>query len=208
MDKRMTALITDMNQPLGRTAGNALEIRETIESLKGHGPDDLMEVTRTLCAYMLVLTDKVQAAGDAFALLDDKIAGGQALEKFREMVRLQGGNPEITEDETLLPAAEIRQAFPAPQSGYVVQVDAECIGRAALVLGAGRRKTDDEIDYSVGISDLVKIGEHAEEGQPLAILHANDLEQLEEAQDLLKEAFVMTEKKGNIPSLITEIIEG
>ena len=192
MDKNMGALLTDMNQPLGRAAGNALEVLEALDALEGRGPEDLMTVTLTLTARMLVLTGR---AGDEEAALETAracIDSGQALERFGCMVGLHGGDPGIVEHRERLPAAEMREAIEAQEQGYVARVDAETVGRACILLGAGRRCTDDRIDPAVGVADLVKIGEQVARGSLLATVHANDRGRLEEARALLQHAFAVS----------------
>jgi len=208
MGKGMAALITDMNQPLGRTAGNALEIVETIESLSGNGPSDLMEITMTLCAQMLLLTDRAASTVEAFDLLSKKLSSGEALAKFKEMVKLQGGDPSVVDNPELLPKAAIQKAIPAPEAGYIVSVDAEGIGKACLMLGAGRQKTDDVIDFAVGASGIAKMGQAIEKGQPLVVLHANDEKLLSAAEKLAGAAFGISEKQIKPPALIAEVLEG
>jgi pyrimidine-nucleoside phosphorylase len=206
MNKGMTALLTDMNQPLGRTAGNALEIRETIESLRNEGPEDLVNITLELTAHMLLLTKRSSSLDEAKSLLREKLASGAALETFRKMVELQGGDPSVIDDPGKLAAASIVEAFPAPQGGYVQSVSAEHIGKACLVLGAGRKKSDDAVDFAVGISDLLKIGESVDAGAPLCTIHANDDAMKQEAIGLLNDAFTFSDTPVTSPALIAETI--
>ncbi|NCC52285.1 MAG: thymidine phosphorylase [Spartobacteria bacterium] len=208
MGKGAAALITDMNQPLGYTAGNALEIRETIDALAGNGPPDLMEVTLTLCAHMLLLTHKVSSIVEAFDMLEKKISSGEALEKFKQMVELHGGDPSVIDLPEKLPTAAITRAVPAPSDGYIAGVDAEGIGKACLVMGAGRQRTDDDVDFAVGTSALVKVGQAVEKGQPLVVLHANDETSLAQAEELAAAAFELSENKVKTPDLILETLEG
>ncbi len=206
MDKGMAALITDMNQPLGRNAGNALEIIETVEALAGKGSDDLMEVTMALCAQMLVLCNKAEDHSDAVNSLKGHIDSGAALEKFKEMVKLHGGDPQSIDDVSRLPSARIKKEYSAPQNGYLAEVDAEKIGKACVILGAGRSKTDDKIDFAVGISGIPKTGDYAEEKQPLLTIHANDEKRLDEAMKLVEEAFSFSEEPVTPPKFIKETI--
>lgn len=194
MGRKVTALITDMNQPLGRTVGNALEIRESLEILAGKGPADAQSLTLELAQHMLTLAGKT---GDPAT----KLADGTALQIFKKMVTSHGGNLEAG-----LPQAERQIPIPAPTSGYVAKADAGTIGRACLLLGAGRAKTTDTIDPAVGLSDLVKVGEKVEAGHPLCVLHANRDET--EAKALLTTAFTIVEHPIEPPPLILEIIQG
>ncbi|MFH0909319.1 MAG: thymidine phosphorylase [bacterium] len=206
MNKGMAALITDMNQPLGRTAGNAVEIAESIETLKGRGPDDLTGLTVAFAVEMLVLARKAKNRADAEKKLRGLLASGEAFARFREMVRLQGGDVRTIDDPRRLPAARIINPFPSPRAGYVSGVDADAVGRAVLVLGAGRSRTDDAIDPAVGITGLAKIGERVAKGAPLVIVHANDRTRLAEANTLLQRAFHISKTKPCVPKLILETL--
>jgi pyrimidine-nucleoside phosphorylase len=206
MDKKMGALITDMNQPLGRCAGNALEVIESVECLAGRGPDDLMDVTMALCAQMLQLTGICKDQAEALSLLQEKIQNGEALQRFKEMVRLQGGDPAALEDYTRLPTARIEHPYPAPCNGNIRAVNANAIGRACAVLGAGRRKTTDSVDFAVGISGLRKVGESVQAGEPLLLLHANSDASLESAIEELAAAFDLVDEPVSTPPLINHSI--
>ena len=190
MRKNVVALVDDMNQPLGRTAGNALEVRESIECLRGqHAGEDLMDVTLALTAEMLVMAGKSPDPDTARATLVSLIDSGAAFAKFREMAALQGADLAVIDDPSLLPTATIQQPYLSPASGYLAGVDADSIGRAVLVLGGNRRKTDDVIDYAVGTADLAKIGDRVEPGTPLVTLHANSQEAIAAALPYIEKAF-------------------
>jgi len=206
MKTGMTAVITDMNQPLGRAAGNAVEIVETIEALQGRGPKDLMDETLELGAHMLVLARKATSREPALAVLRKHLDSGAAFEKFTEMVRLHGGDVRAIDRAGRLPAARIHRPFAAPRGGYVAAADADAIGRACIVLGAGRRKVEDTVDHAAGITGLAKIGEKVDKGQPLLVLHANDTAKVREAQRLLAGAFRISGTKTTAPKLIVETI--
>ncbi len=193
MNKKVSAIITDMNQPLGRTAGNALEVLESIETLRGKGPDDLVDLTVALAAEMIGLTREVPDATTLDRQLREKLANGEALARFRDMVRLQHGDVAVIDDPAKLPQAGIVVDFAADQAGYIAEVNADAIGRACIVLGAGRKKTEDPVDFAVGISHLVKIGERVDAGDALLKIHANDAGQLNEARKLLTRAFRFSE---------------
>ena len=193
MDKNVVALVDDMNQPLGRTAGNALEVRESIECLRGlHAGEDLMDVTLALTAEMLVMAGKSPDPDAARATLLALIDSGAAFQKFREMAALQGADLAVIDDPTLLPTAAIQRPYPSPSAGYLSGVDADSIGRAVLVLGGNRRKTDDVIDYAVGTADLAKIGDRVEPGTPLVTLHATSEEALQAALPYIEKAFTFS----------------
>ncbi|MDR0993171.1 MAG: thymidine phosphorylase [Verrucomicrobiota bacterium] len=209
MNKGMVALITDMNQPLGHTAGNALEIIESLECLQGqHADGDLMNITLALTSEMLVLGKKAQTAEEARRILLGHIESGAAFEKFKEMAELQNADVSFLDDVGKLPQASLVRDFPAPSSGTLAGVDAESIGRAVLVLGGGRQKTDDRIDYAVGTSELAKIGEHVEAGQPLVRVHANSEEKLAQAMAYIEKAFTLADESTAAPTPIVARITG
>lgn len=194
LNKGMVALLTDMNQPLGRTAGNALEVIESIECLQGkHNGEDLMNITLALTAEMLVLGKKAANTVEALGILHRHIESGAAFSKFKEMAALHGADISTLDDLTRLPRATLIRNFVAPSSGYLAKVDAESIGRAVLVLGGGRQKTDDQIDYAVGTSGLAKIGDAVKRGQPLVTLHANSEAKLAQAMPYIEQAFTIAD---------------
>ena len=204
MGKKVTALITTMDQPLGRTVGNALEMMESLEILRGQGPADSTELTLLLGAEMLVLAGVAPTPVAARTLLLRNVESGEALEVFMKMVRMHGGKTDVLEDPRRFPVAAIRQDVGASCAGVVMDVDAEKIGRASLLLGAGRTKTTDVIDPSVGLSGLMKVGERVDAGQPLATLHAASRSRVDEAMPLVREAFVIGEGAVEVPPLILE----
>lgn len=206
MGKGIAALITDMNQPLGHTAGNALEVVESIETLQGRGPRDLTDLTVAFAVEMLLLAKKTKNRSEAEKQIRSLLANGKAFDKFREMVRLQGGDLAAIDDPSRLPRARITRTFLAPKSGYVARADAEWIGRAVLLLGAGRTRTDQSVDFAVGASGIRKIGDAVKKGEPLIVLHANHEDKLAEAWKLIEKAFVITPKKPRLPPLIYERI--
>ncbi len=209
MNKGMVALLTDMNQPLGRTAGNALEIIESMECLQGrHAGEDLMNITLALTAEMLVLGKKAANTEEAAAILKKIIASGAAFAKFKEMAALHGADISALDDLSTLPQASIVRPYPAPAAGFLTKVDAESIGRAVLVLGGGRQKTDDVIDYGVGTSGLAKIGDPVAKGQPLVTIHANSPEKLAQAMAYIEQAFAIADKPVAAPKPIVARITG
>ena len=209
MNKGMVALLTDMNQPLGRTAGNALEIIESIECLQGkHAGEDLMNITMALTAEMLVLGKKASNTVEALGILQKHIDSGAAFAKFKEVAALQGADVSTLDDVSKLPHASIVRPFLAPSSGYLAKVNAESIGRAVLVLGGNRQKTDDIIDYAVGTADLAKVGDKVERGQPLVTLHANSEDKLAQALTYIEQAFTIVDTPVTVPNLIVTRITG
>jgi pyrimidine-nucleoside phosphorylase len=197
MGKKAVALITGMNQPLGRTVGNALEVRESLAILRGEGPADSQGLTIELAKKMLAL------AGIQITDHESRLTDGSAMGKFEAMVACHGGNLAAG-----LPVAEKQIPFPAPKSGYVSKADAEALGRASLLLGAGRAKTTDSVDHAVGLSDLKKIGERIEKGEPLCVVHSNGHEKQADLLKLLETAFGISEDPVDSPQLIIEVIEG
>jgi pyrimidine-nucleoside phosphorylase len=206
MGKKVSAIVTDMNQPLGRTAGNALEVIESIETLHGRGPADLVDLTVALSAEMIALVypdrDRARVEADLRAALKD----GRAFARFRDMVRLQHGDVAAIDDPSRLPRATLIEPLPAPAAGQVASVDADAVGRACIVLGAGRKRTEDPVDFAVGVSDLVKIGESVTAGQPLLNLHANSKAALAEAGKLLANAITLSNQPVPPAPAILEVI--
>jgi pyrimidine-nucleoside phosphorylase len=174
MGRKVTALITDMNQPLGRAAGNSIEVIEAIEALKGNGEPDLMEVTLTLAAQMLLMSKVARTPQQVCDLMGRAIGSGAALERFRRMVKLQGGDPRVIDDYALLPTARLRFTLGAFRSGFVQQMDTLRIGMLAVELGAGRQKQDDTIDPAVGFWFRKKVGDRVLKGDVVAEVLAND----------------------------------
>ena len=209
MGKGMAAVLTDMNQPLGRTVGNALEVVETVLALQGEGPADLVEVTLALAARMLMLADEALPERAARDRLTDALARGEALARFCRMLRLHGADTEWIKDPASLSACRHVEPFPAPREGVVAWVDADRVGRAAMLLGAGRMRVEDAVDHATGLSALVKCGETVAAGQPLALLHANERERIERARELLADAFgIGPEPTAAAPLIVETIVPG
>ena len=203
--RNMAAVISDMDTPLGRNIGNALEIKEAIDTLKGNGPDDLKEVCLTLAANIIALslgTDQESARKQAEAALDS----GKAYEKFREFISAQGGNIEVINNTDLLPKAEIVYDVLAPNSGYITNMQAETIGSASVVLGAGREKKDDIIDYSAGIVLYKKTGDKIAKGEKIAEFHLNDKCRLPQAEKMFLSAVTISDKDPEKQKLIYNVI--
>ncbi|MCA1294762.1 pyrimidine-nucleoside phosphorylase [Paenibacillus sp. alder61] len=191
------AVISDMDQPLGYSIGNALEIEEAIATLRGEGPKDLEEVCLILASHMLVLGGKAENEEAARAILQEKLASGEALERLKMMVEAQGGDTRQIEDAGLLPKAELHVEVKAEKRGFVESIQAEEIGVAAMLLGAGRETKDSVIDLAAGLSLRKKIGDPVEIGEVLAVLHLNPpfRDRLEEASRKVKEAYGITDEK-------------
>jgi len=185
--KKMCALITDMDRPLGNTIGNSLEVIEAIETLKGNGPEDLRELCVALASHMLCLAEK----GDLAACEADVrhvLASGEALQKLADMVEAQGGDRRWVYEPERFPKAAYSREVCAARSGYLTHTDAEEYGRAALLLGAGRSKKEDVIDQSAGIRLLAKTGDRVEKGMPIAILYTSKEALLDAAEEVLDTA--------------------
>jgi pyrimidine-nucleoside phosphorylase/thymidine phosphorylase len=174
MGKRVTALLTAMDEPLGHAVGNALEVAEAVELLRGQGPADLREVTFELGAEMVRLAGLAPGRDPALAAVRRAVEGGAALARLREIVAAQGGDPAAVDDLSRLPRAPRRREVPAPAAGVVQAVDAEAVGLAAMALGAGRLRVEDRVDPAVGVVVRRKVGEPVERGEPLAVLHCGD----------------------------------
>ncbi len=182
------ALISDMNQPLGFAVGNALEVKEAIETLQGHGPKDLTEHCLTVAGYMLDLGDKARSFEEGKALAEKLLNDGSAWNKFVEWIGAQGGNINLIKHPDLLPRASIVREVKANQSGYAHAVNALEVGLTSVDLGAGRAKKGDPIDYAVGIISHAKVGDHVNEGQTLFTIHANDEAKATMAEERLANA--------------------
>ena len=183
--RRMAALISDMNQPLGKAVGNALEVREAIATLHNGGPADFREHSLEAAAQMLALADDAQDVQAARARCEARLADGSAWEQFRVLVKAQGGDVSAVDDPGRLPAAKLVEPVLAPQSGFVAAVDAKTVGITSMALGAGRTRKGAPIDHSVGVEVLVKVGDRVEQGAPLFSIHANQPEQLAQAREKL-----------------------
>lgn len=203
---RVEALVTEMNRPLGRTVGNALEVAEVVRTLRGEGPSDLVEITFALGARMLAMADVGTDDEERRALLANALYSGRAFDVFLKMVELQGGDPTFVESPEKLPSAATVESLSSPTSGYVTGVDAAKVGRAAFILGAGRTRREDNVDFAVGVSDLKQVGEPVAKGDSLASIHANATEHLEEARVLLGSSFLIDSSRSEPAALIKEKI--
>ena len=198
------AIISDMSQPLGYAVGNTLEIEEAIETLKGQGPADLEELCLELGAQMVYLGEKATSLEEARELLKEKLHNGEALEKFKEFIAAQHGNPEVVNDYSLMPQAKDKKEVYAEESGYVAEINADAIGVAAMSLGAGRATKESEIDLSAGLMLHKKVGEKVAKGDLLVTLYANDKD-FSEAESLVHQAYKFSSTAVE-PTLIHETI--
>lgn len=185
--RKMAALLTEMDRPLGFNIGNALEISEAVEVLKGEGPADLKEICVELASNMLLLAGK-GSLDECHKLAVNAISTGNAYKKLIEMVKRQGGEPGAVEDTSKLPDAPIKREWKAEKTGYICKMQAEMLGTASLLLGAGRKTKTDAIDPSAGITLIRKTGDRVEKGEPVAILHTSREECVEDAVKVLNNA--------------------
>jgi thymidine phosphorylase len=206
MDRECVVLITDMNQPLGRAVGNSIELIEAFETLKGRGPDDFNTLCRELSAEMLVLGGAAADVKLGRGLYDALIGSGAAIEKMRAIIRAQGGDSNVVDDYELLPRAAHEQAVIAPEAGYVQAIDTEAIGRASMLLGAGRARLDTTIDLGVGLTIRAKIGDKVERGSPLLTLHFNDSTLAEEASQQVLAAYTIGAERPSSTHLIRDVL--
>ncbi len=192
--RKTIALLSDMNQPLGRAVGNALEVIEAIETLKGGGPPDFREHCLRVAAHMLTLGRRAKDMNEARILVENSIADGSALEKLRVLVEAQGGDPSFVDDVSKFQRAKYVEVVNAPRSGFISQIHARSVGEAAVTLGAGRAKKGDPIDHAVGFVILKKVGDAVEKGEPLFEVHANDEVKLKEAREAALAAHQFSEE--------------
>lgn len=202
--KRVHALITDMNQPLGNAVGNALEVVEAAETLKGRGPRDLKGLCRELTAHMLILAKVTKSLEEARVRYDAVVASGQALDRFAHVVAAQGGNPRALEDYSLLPQARYQDSVVAPENGYIARLEARAMGAASMVLGAGRSRSDATIDPAVGLVFEKKVGDGVRAGDRVCVVDSNDRSRASEAIDLIRNAIAISQEPVSPPPLILE----
>ena len=206
---KVVALITDMDQPLGRLVGNSLEVIEVLDILRGAGPDDLRELCLELAAWMFYVGGGAKSPEQGRTKAQELIRSGQALLKFRQMVELQGGDPRVVDDTTRLPHSRYTRDVTSPQSGFINQLDCRAVGVASVVLGGGRAKKEDAIDHSVGIVLHHKLGDGVSSGEPLCTLHYNSENQAAEAAALLAKSFHIEDDARRVRNpLIRRVISG
>ncbi len=204
---KTTALITDMNQPLGSAIGNWFEMEESVKGLQGDGPADLMEVTYALGAEILRMSNPDMSQAAAIELQRKTVADGSAFEKLKKIVELQGGDVSVLDDLGHYPKAKYSRAISASKTGYLSKVDTMALGFAGIQLGAGRRKITDTIDYSSGMYMHARIGDHLEKGDDILTVYSNDENAIEEVLTKGNEYFFIDQSPPEIPPLILEKIE-
>ncbi|MGB9334439.1 MAG: thymidine phosphorylase [Candidatus Acidiferrales bacterium] len=206
MGKKIVALITDMEQPLGRKVGNALEVEECLEMLAGGGPEDLRELCLDLSAWMLTLGGKCKKVSQGREIAAEMISNGRARDKFREIIRLQGGDAGVVDDPGRLPKAkQMAKAF-TMKAGYITAIRCEHVGIASMLLGGGREKKEDSIDPAVGVVLEKKVGDEVKAGSALCTIHFNSEERKGEALAMLGMSFVIGPKKPAARPLVRRII--
>jgi pyrimidine-nucleoside phosphorylase len=203
--RKTMAVISDMSQPLGSAIGNALEVKEAIETLKDNGPEDLIELCLTLGSQMVVLADKAENLDEAKSRLQDSLQNGNAINKFKQFLESQGGDSTVADNPDLLPQAAYKIELPAKTTGIITAMEADDIGSAAMMLGAGRATKDAQIDLSVGIILHKKIGDDVKEGESLLTIHSND-ESIEDVKDKLYESISISGQQVKVPELIYDTI--
>lgn len=202
--RKTIAIISDMSQPLGFAIGNALEVKEAIETLQGKGPKDLTELVLTLGSQMVILAGKAKTSEEAKEMLLDAIHSGKALAKFKEFLANQGGDASIVDDLTKLPQAKYKIELPAKQSGYISRMVADEIGVASMILGAGRATKEDVIDLAVGLVLHKKVGDKVEEGESILTIYSN-LENVEDVKQKLYDNIFIADT-ATAPTLIHTVI--
>lgn len=206
MGKKTVALITDMDQPLGLKVGNALEVEECIDVLRGHGPADLRELCLELSAWMFRLGGRATTIHEGNELAARLIRSGEALEKFRRMVELQGGDPGVVDDTARLPRAKHTVDILSPSNGYIGSIQCENIGTAGVILGGGRLKKNDSVDPAVGIVLHKKLGDRVSAGESLCTLHYNSESRAVQAKRLVTSSYQVSEAHPSLRPLVHQII--
>lgn len=204
--RETVAVVTDMDQPLGFAVGNILEVMEAIETLRGNGPSDLTRLCMTLGSHMLVLGGLASKIDEAWSVLEEIISSGKGLAKLKEFVKAQGGDPAPVDDPSLFPGARLIKDLTAVTSGYVKRLRADLIGKASLILGAGRETKESTIDLMVGMVLHKKVGDHVTKNESLATVYANDEKRMKEAIPIIREAFCIVPEKVEPDILIKGIV--
>lgn len=205
--RKTIAVVSDMDQPLGYAVGNALEVKEAIDTLKGNGPADFVELCLTLGAQMLLAGGMAEEEAEARQKLQKAIEDGSALRKLAQFVEAQGGDPKAVYEPELLPKAEIIQTIPARLEGYVHSITCDEIGICSRLLGGGRETKESEIDLSVGLVLCKKVGDYVKAGEPLAYIHANDKQKLQAAIDRFYPAYHISQEQPEKKPMIKGILQ-
>ena len=205
--RKTVAVITDMDQPLGNAVGNALEVKEAIDTLKGNGPEDFTKLCYTLGAYMLMAGNLAKDALEAESMIKDAVLSGRALDKFVQFIKAQGGNVEQIYDTSLLPKASLEKYVYLDSEGYVKKIVCDEVGICSLILGGGRENKESIIDLSVGIVLHKKVGDYVAKDEAVATIYGNSEEKIKEASERLVKAYTLSENKVEKRPLIKGIIE-
>jgi pyrimidine-nucleoside phosphorylase len=206
-NKKAVAIISNMDQPLGVSVGNSLEVQEVIDTLRGNGAPDVFELCLTLGSIMMMKAGMVENTGDAVDILTEKIESGEALAKFREFVTAQDGDAAAIDDpRAVLPHAKFVEDYEIPVEGYVGRINAELVGTAARVLGAGRMMKGDPIDHSAGIVMIHGVGDYVRAGDVLLEMHGNDIAKIAEARNIIDESIVLSRNPHEVAPMIYDII--
>jgi len=200
------AVLSDMGQPLGQYVGNSLEVQEAIATLKGNGPEDLLEACITLATYMLLGAGRVATVEEAEKLLKGTITDGSALKKLAEFVEAQGGDSYYVWNPDKFPRTEFIEEMISPEDGYVAEILTDEIGMTSLVLGGGRETKESEIDYSVGVRIWKKVGDYVRKGESLARLYGNDIAKLKAAAPRLMNAYRLSKERVEAPKHVLGIV--
>ena len=205
--RKTIAVISDMDQPLGFAVGNALEVKEAIDTLKGRGPEDFQELVMTLGTQMLIAGGKTTSETEARRMLQETIDSGSALEKLAQFVEGQGGDAAAVYNTNLLPRASIVEPVFIQETGYISHIECDEVGVCSLILGGGRETKDSEIDLAVGIVLTRKVGEYVDRGDIIAYIHGNDHEKIRTAKKRFLEAYTISVEKPERPEIVKEIIK-
>jgi len=205
--RKVIALLSDMNQPLGCAVGNALELAEAIDTLHGGGPHDFREHCLEAAGYLLVASGKSASLAEAKSMAARALSDDSAFEKFRLLVQAQGGDIRVVDDPSLLPKAAVIETIRAEQAGWISGIHARVIGETVITLGGGRARKTDSIDHSVGVVVHVKVGDQVEAGQPLVTIHAKNKADLGIAKDRILSAISWSDRKTESLPLFYGVIE-
>lgn len=205
--RKVKVVLSNMDEPLGYSIGNANEIIESIEMLKGNAPEDLKEVVYTITELALKAKGEITELSEGIEKIDAVINSGLALSKLREFITESGGNGDLVDDYSILPTAKNKMEVFSNKEGYVSKIKAEEVGKAAMIVGAGRATKEDEVDHAVGLKILKKVGDKIEKGEKIAEIYYNDAKNVEDSKNMILDAYVLQNEKVLKPKAILEIIE-
>jgi thymidine phosphorylase len=204
--RRTAALVTDMDQPLGELVGNAVEVREAVEALRGERPGRFLDLCLTLTGHLAALAGVAADPEEGRRHAERALDSGAGLERFRDFVAAQGGDPRVADDLSLLPQAPVALGVEAPAGGWLEAVDAEEVGQVAAALGAGRQRKDDEVDPAVAVELDVKLGDRVDAGQPVGRILARDRAAARAAAGALLAALRWSDRPSRVPPLVHEVV--